>query len=98
MATITRASLAESVRQSAGLSSAESYKLIDLFFSEIAEALIRGEEVKVTGLGTFKILNKKERMGRNPRTGAAAVISARRTVSFRPSTEFRKKVAMGDGH
>ena len=93
MATITRASLAESIRQSAGLSSAESYNLVGLFFSEIAESLVRGEEVKVTGLGTFKILNKKERVGRNPRTCEAAVIPARRTVSFRPSTEFRKKVA-----
>jgi len=93
MATITRADLAETIRQSAGLSAAESYKLVDIFFSEIAESLIRGEEVKISNLGTFKILDKKERMGRNPKTGESAVISARRTVSFRPSAEFRKKVA-----
>ena len=93
MSTITRADFAESVQRTAGLSAAESYKLVDLFFTEISDSLIRGEEVKIAGLGTFKILHKKERMGRNPKTGAAAVISARRTVSFRPSTDFRKKVA-----
>jgi len=93
MVTITRANLAANIQQTAGLTGAESYKIIDLFFSEIADSLIRGEEVKISGLGTFKILNKKQRMGRNPKTGEPAVISARRVVSFRPSTEFRKKVA-----
>jgi integration host factor subunit alpha len=93
MATITRADFAETIRQTAGLSAAESYKLVDLFFTEISESLVRGEEVKISGLGTFKILNKKERIGRNPKTGESAVISARRTVSFKPNAEFRKQVA-----
>ena len=93
MTTITRADLATNIQQTAGLTGAESYKIVDMFFSEIADSLIRGEEVKISGLGTFKILCKKERMGRNPKTGEPAVISARRVVSFRPSTEFRKKVA-----
>lgn len=92
MTTITRADLAENIQRMAGLTGAESYKLVDLFFSEIAESLIRGEEVKISNLGTFKILDKKERMGRNPKTGAPAVISARRVVSFRPSAEFRERV------
>ncbi|MDR1207011.1 MAG: integration host factor subunit alpha [Rickettsiales bacterium] len=93
MSTITRADFAENIRRTAGLSAAESYKLVDLFFTEISESLIRGEEVKVSGLGTFKILHKKERMGRNPKTGEPAVISARRIVSFKPNAEFRRKVA-----
>ncbi|MCL1902510.1 MAG: integration host factor subunit alpha [Alphaproteobacteria bacterium] len=95
MATITRADLAANIQKTAGLTGAESYKMVDLFFDEISEALIRGEEVKIANMGTFKILDKKERMGRNPKTGEPAVISARRVVSFRPSTEFRKKVANG---
>jgi len=93
MATITRADLAVNIQRIAGLTGTESYNIVDLFFSEISDSLIRGEEVKISGLGTFKILDKKERMGRNPRTGEPAVISARRVVSFRPSMEFRKKVA-----
>ncbi|MCL2017313.1 MAG: integration host factor subunit alpha [Alphaproteobacteria bacterium] len=92
MTTITRADLSESIQQATGLTGTESYKVVDLFFSEIADSLVRGEEVKVSGLGTFKILDKKQRMGRNPKTGEPAIISARRVVSFRPSMEFRKKV------
>lgn len=93
MATITRIDFANKLRERFGLTAADSYKLVDLIFEEISESLVRSEEVKFAGLGTFKILNKPERMGRNPKTGQPAVISARRVVSFRPSSEFRKKVA-----
>ncbi|MBN1324882.1 MAG: integration host factor subunit alpha [Alphaproteobacteria bacterium] len=93
MATITRIDFANKLRERFGLTTTDSYKLVDLVFKEVEESLIRGEEVKFAGLGSFKILNKPERMGRNPKTGVPAVISARRVVTFRPSTEFRKKVA-----
>ena len=85
--TITRADLAETLRAKTGLSNAESYKLVDLFFEEIRDSLIRGEEVKIAGFGTFKILNKSARMGRNPKTGEPAEIPARRRASFRPSAK-----------
>ena len=93
MATITRSDFADRLRERFGLTSADSYKLVDIIFEEITESLIHGEEVKFAGFGTFKILEKNARMGRNPKTGASAVISARRVVSFRPSTEFRERVA-----
>jgi integration host factor subunit alpha len=93
MATITRNDFAEALRQSSGLTMAEAYKLVDLFFSEIGESLVRGEEVKVTNLGTFRILEKNARMGRNPKTGEPAVISARKVVSFKPSAELKSKIA-----
>ncbi len=93
MATITRSDLADKLREKFGLTSADAYKLVDVIFDEISEALIHGEEVKFAGLGTFKILEKNARMGRNPKTGAPAVITARNVVTFRPSTEFRSRVA-----
>ena len=93
MATITRIDFANRLRERFGLTTTDAYKLIDLIFDEIEQALINGEEVKFAGLGSFKILQKAERMGRNPKTGTPAVISARRVVSFRPCTEFRKRVA-----
>lgn len=92
MATITRMDLANSLRNRFGLSAADSYKMIDIIFDEIEQSLINGEEVKITGFGTFKILSKSARIGRNPRTGVPAVISARRVPSFRPSTNFRKTI------
>lgn len=90
---MTRSDFADRLRERFGLTSADSYKLVDIIFEEITESLIHGEEVKFAGFGTFKILEKNARMGRNPKTGASAVISARRVASFRPSNEFRERVA-----
>ena len=93
MSTITRNDFANRLREHFGLTTADAYKLVDVVFDEICEALINGEEVKFAGLGTFKILEKNARMGRNPKTGEPAVITARNVVTFRPSTEFRTRVA-----
>ncbi len=93
MATITRSDFANRLRERFGLTTADALKLVDIVFDEIRESLIHGEEVKFAGFGSFKILTKPQRMGRNPKTGESAVISARRVASFRPSNEFRKRVA-----
>ncbi|MBR1380690.1 MAG: integration host factor subunit alpha [Alphaproteobacteria bacterium] len=93
MATITRNDFAARLRERFGLTTADAYKMVDVIFDEISESLVNGEEVKFAGFGSFKILNKSARMGRNPKTGTPAVISARRVVSFRPSSEFRTRVA-----
>lgn len=93
MATITRSDFANRLRERFGLTTADSYKMVDIVFDEIRDALVNGEEVKFAGFGSFKILDKNARMGRNPKTGEGAVISARRVTTFRPSNEFRKRVA-----
>ena len=93
MATITRNDLAIRLRDKFGFTASQSGKLVDLIFDEICEALVNGEEVKFAGFGTFKILDKSARIARNPRTGETAIVSARRVTSFRPSTEFRERVA-----
>ena len=93
MATITRLDLANALKKRFGLTAADSYKMIDIIFDEIEQSLINGEEVKITGFGTFKILSKSARIGCNPKTGVPAVISARRVASFRPSVKFRNTVA-----
>lgn len=93
MATITRNDFANRLRERFGLTTADAYKMVDVVFDEICEALINGEEVKFAGFGSFKILEKAARMGRNPKTGESAIISARRVATFRPSNEFRERVA-----
>ena len=93
MATVTRSDLADKLRDKFGLTSADAYKLVDVIFDEISESLLHGEEVKFAGFGTFKILEKNARMGRNPKTGEPALITARNVVTVRPSTEFRNRVA-----
>ena len=93
MATITRNDLATKLRDRFGFTAAQSGKLVDLIFDEICESLINGEEVKFAGFGTFKILDKSARIGRNPKTGETAIVSARRVAPFHPSGEFRKRVS-----
>jgi len=93
MATITRIDLANALRKRFGLTASDSYRMIDIMFDEIEQSLVNGEEVKIAGFGTFKILSKSARIGRNPKTGVPAVISARRVVTFRPSGDFRKTVS-----
>lgn len=93
MATVTRIDLANALRDRFGLTTTDSYKMIDIIFEEIGQSLVHGEEVKISGFGTFRILSKSARVGRNPKTGIPAVISARRVASFRPCNEFRKIVS-----
>ena len=93
MTTVTRIDLANILRNRFGLTAADSYRMIDIIFDEIAQSLINDEEVKIAGFGTFKILSKSARIGRNPKTGIPAVISARRVATFRPSSDFRKIVS-----
>ncbi|MCR5193924.1 MAG: integration host factor subunit alpha [Alphaproteobacteria bacterium] len=93
MATITRNDLALRLRDKFGFTAAQAGKLVDLVFDEICESLINGEEVKFAGFGSFKILNKSARIGRNPKTGETAIVSARKVAAFRPCSEFRKRVA-----
>ena len=92
MATITRNDLANALREKFGLTATDAYKMIDVIFDEIGESLVNGNDVKFSGFGTFKILTKSARVGRNPKTGVPAVISARRVATFRPSSEFRARV------
>ena len=93
MATITRIDLANALKNRFGLTTSDSYKMVDIIFDEIEQSLVHGEDVKISGFGTFKILSKSARIGRNPRTGIPAVISARRVTTFRPSREFRNIVS-----
>ena len=62
--------------------------LIESFFKEIINSLERGEEVKLSGFGNFELREKKERPGRNPKTGEEIPISARRVVTFHASQKL----------
>jgi propanol-preferring alcohol dehydrogenase len=91
--TMKRADIAEAIYRKVGMSRAESLLLVEAIMAQISGALGRGENVKIAGFGTFKLNDKGERIGRNPRTGEAAMVSARRVVTFRPSETLRDRVA-----
>jgi len=92
--TITKLDLVNHLHQSLGLTKSESKDLIETFFDEIKSSLINNEEVKLSGFGNFKLIDKKSRLGRNPKTGEPATISARRVVTFRAGQKLRKKVSL----
>ena len=90
--TLTRADLAELIYSEVGISKTEASEIVDQFFEEIILDLIDGNSVKLTSFCTFSFKNKKERIGRNPKTKEEAIIDARRVVSFRESKELKRRI------
>ena len=90
MKTVTRADVAETIYTEIGLSRKDSNDILDMILDEIVKELSNGNDVKLSSFGTFSLRQKKERSGRNPKTGVEAVICSRRVISFRPSQTKRK--------
>ncbi|MCP4408833.1 MAG: integration host factor subunit alpha [Pseudomonadota bacterium] len=89
---LTKADLAESLFEELGLNKREAKDLVELFFEEVRTALEQGEQVKLSGFGNFTLREKKQRPGRNPKTGEEIPISARRVVTFRPGQKLKARV------
>ena len=92
MKTITRADVAETIYEEIGLSRKDSNEILDLMLDEITQESAKGNDVKLSSFGTFSLRDKKERSGRNPKTGVNAVITPRRVISFKPSQTMRKQI------
>lgn len=84
--TLTRAALREAVYSCCPtLSRAEARQILDATFEEISDALVRGESVKLRSFGSFNVRSKRERIGRNPKTGVEAPICPRKVLTFKAS-------------
>jgi integration host factor subunit alpha len=90
--TLTRADLAEALHREVGLSRADSSKIVEQILTEMCESLSRGENVKISGFGTFVLRDKGERIGRNPKTGVEVPIAPRRVLTFRASQMMRDRI------
>ncbi|OUW04956.1 MAG: integration host factor subunit alpha [Betaproteobacteria bacterium TMED156] len=90
--TLTKAHLAELLFDRIGLNKREAKEFVDKFFDELRNALISGEEIKITGFGNFNLRNKAQRPGRNPKTGEEVEVSARKVVTFHPSQKLKEKI------
>ena len=90
--TLTRADLAESLHQEVGLSRADSARLVEQILGHMCDALANGENVKISGFGTFVLRDKGERIGRNPKTGIEVPIAPRRVLTFRASQMMRDRI------
>lgn len=90
--TLTRADLSNAVYREIGLSLSESTQLVDAVLEEVSAALGEGNSVKLSSFGTFKLRRKKERIGRNPKTGVEVPITPRTVLSFNASNILKASV------
>lgn len=75
-----------------GLSKKTLYSIVNYIFDQINQALVKGQEVKISGFGTFRVRHTKGRRGRNPRTGETRVILSKRTIQLKPSKKLTTKL------
>ena len=94
--TLTRMDLNEAVFLEVGLSRNESADLVESVLSHISNAMVKGEQVKISSFGTFSLRDKSARVGRNPKTGDESQIAPRRVLTFRPSHLLKDRVANGN--
>ena len=89
---LTKAEMAEHLFEELGLNKREAKDMVEMFFEEIRLSLENGRQVKLSGFGNFDLREKKQRPGRNPKTGEEIPISARRVVTFRPGQKLKARV------
>ena len=94
--TLTRMDLSEAVFREVGLSRNDAAQLVESVLTHISDALVRGEQVKISSFGTFSVRDKTARVGRNPKTGEEVPIQPRRVLTFRPSHLMKEQVAEGN--
>ena len=92
MGALTKADLAEMLFEELGLNKREAKEIVEMFYSEISQALENNDSVKLSGFGNFELRDKRSRPGRNPKTGEEIPISARRVVTFKPGQKLKARV------
>lgn len=90
--TVTRADLTEAIYREIGLSRTESAALVESILDHVVKALVDGNSVKLSKFGTFSVREKRQRMGRNPKTGREVPITKRRVLVFKPSNVLKDRV------
>ncbi|MBS0409246.1 MAG: integration host factor subunit alpha [Proteobacteria bacterium] len=90
--TLTRADLTEAVHDEVGLTRQDCASLVERTLGLMTEALEKGATVKLSGFGVFQVRAKRERVGRNPKTGEAAAIDPRRVIGFRASQVMKARI------
>jgi integration host factor subunit alpha len=90
--TVTRADLTEALHEEVGLTRQDCAALVERTLDLVAEAMARGETVKLSGFGVFQVRAKRQRMGRNPKTGEPATIDPRRVIGFRASQVIKARI------
>ncbi|PZU17399.1 integration host factor subunit alpha [Qipengyuania sp. YIM B01966] len=93
--TLTRADLAEKINRKVGFSRSESLAMVEAILDHMCGALAKGDNVKISGFGSFVLRDKNERIGRNPKTGVEVPITPRRVLTFRASQLLKQRIVDG---
>jgi nucleoid DNA-binding protein len=89
---LTKADIVRLIAQSTGLTKTDTAAVVDGFIEAVSVALEKGEHIEIRGFGTFRVVSRAPRTGRNPRTGAEVKIAQRRAPSFKPSRELKARI------
>jgi len=89
---LTRKDLSKKIYKTLGFSKNFSLSVVDNLFENLTDEIIKNNILKISSFGTFKVLNKKERIGRNPKTKVETKITERKVVTFKPSLLFKYKI------
>lgn len=89
---MTKADIAEKIQTVTGMSKKDSAEMLEAVFSLMKSTLESGEKLKISGFGSFEVKRKADRRGRNPQTGEAITIEARRILTFKPSMILRQSI------
>ena len=92
MSALSKAEIAQILCTELELEKKDAKKILEYFFDVIKETLAQGEAVKLSGFGNFDVRGKRARPGRNPRTGAAVIVNARRVVTFKAGLKLKRRV------
>lgn len=90
---MTKSELISAVAKKTGLKNTEATKAIEAFLYSVVSAVAKGEDVRLVGFGTFTLIKREARDGRNPRTGDAIKIPATQTPKFKPGKDFKEAVS-----
>jgi integration host factor subunit alpha len=93
VSTLTRADLADAMNRKLGFSRSEALGMVEAILGQMSDALEKGQNVKISGFGTFLLREKSERIGRNPKTGVEVPITPRRVMTFRASQMLKDRIA-----
>jgi len=89
---MTKADLVEKIHVNTGLTKDGAFAYLETILETIKKSLESAETVKITGFGSFVVKEKKSRKGRNPQTGEPITITARKILTFKPSTLLRQAI------
>ena len=89
---MTKADIVSKIAKGTGVERRDTEKVVEGILESVIDALQKGEHIEIRGFGTFKVVTRAPRIGRNPKTGDVVEIPERRAPVFKPSKDLRKRV------